>query len=297
MKKIVFIINRNSVRISNYPIEETIRNHTYSSNFDITIRYTEYKGHAKELSEEAIGSNANIVVAVGGDGTVNEVAGPMIGSESVLGIIQMGSGNGLARHLGIPRNPEKSLELILKSKTTLIDTCTVNDRHFISIAGVGFDAHVANLFSRGTRRGFLGYAHIVANEYLNYKPQNYKLVFDNGDELKTKALFIAFANSNQFGYNTTIARHATLIDGLIDVCIVKKPQIYRLPVIGNLLLLRKLELSPEVSIIKTRSFKVIRENKDIVNIDGEAVELESELRVSINSFSLKIISNPNVSKV
>lgn len=297
MKKVVFIINRNSVANTRQPVEEAIRNMTYNGKYDITIRYTEYPGHAIKLSSEALKYKAELVVAIGGDGTVNEVAGPLIGTDTTLGIVPMGSGNGLARHLGLPRNPEKALELIFKMKTELIDTCTVNGRHFISIAGIGFDAHVAYLFAKGTRRGFIGYFHIIANEYLNYKPETYKLVFDNGDELITKALFIAFANSNQFGYNTTIAPEARLTDGIIDVCIVKKPMIYRLPVISNLLLLRKLELSPEVNVIKSRSFKVFRENHNIVNIDGEAIEFENELEVKINPLSLKIITNPNVSKV
>lgn len=297
MKKVVFIINRNSVANSRQPVEEAIRNKTGNGKFDITIRYTEYPGHAVKLSKEAIKSKAELVVAIGGDGTVNEVAGPLIGTDTILGIVPMGSGNGLARHLGLPRNPYRALDLIFKMRTALIDTCSVNGRHFISIAGVGFDAHVAYLFAKGTRRGFIGYFHIIANEYLNYKPESYRLVFDSGYELKTKALFIAFANSNQFGYNTTIAPEARLTDGLIDVCIVKKPLIYRLPVISNLLLLRKLELSPEVSIVKSRSFKVYRENENIVNIDGEAIEFDNTLEVCINPVSLKIITNPNVSKV
>ena len=265
MRKLVFIINRNSVRHSRQSVEEAIRNRTYDEDNDVTIRYTNYPGHAKKLSKEAIKNKAEVIIAVGGDGTVNEVAAPIIGTETILGIIPMGSGNGLARHLGIPINIDKALELILNHRTTTIDTCSVGEKSFVSIAGVGFDAHVANLFAKGSRRGFLGYFHIIANEYLTYKPEDYRLVFDNGNEMKCKALFIAFANSNQFGYNTTIAADATLRDGLIDICIVTKPEIYKLPVIANLLLLRKLELSPDVTIIKSKSVKVFRKTKKFRN--------------------------------
>lgn len=297
MRKLVFIINRNSVRHSRQSVEEAIRNRTYGDDYDITIRYTNYPGHAKNLSKEAIDDKAEVVIAVGGDGTVNEVAGPIIGTDTTLGIIPMGSGNGLARHMGIPINVDKALELILNNRTTTIDTCSVGKKSFVSIAGVGFDAHVANLFAKGSRRGFLGYFHIIANEYLNYRPEEYRLVFDNGNEMKCKALFIAFANSNQFGYNTTIAADATLRDGLIDICIVTKPEIYKLPVIANLLLLRRLELSPDVTIVKSKSVKVYRKTENVVNIDGEAIQMEHNIMVKLHPLSLKIIINPNVSKV
>ncbi len=297
MRKIVFIINRNSVKNSRQPVEEAIRNQTYDGRNDITLRYTEYAGHAEKLSIEAVVGMADIIVAVGGDGTVNEVAGPIIGTNTILGIIPMGSGNGLARHLGIPRNSERALELILKHRTTTIDTCKVGDKSFVSIAGVGFDAHVANLFAKSTRRGFLGYFHIIANEYLNYKPEEYRIVFDNGNEMKCNALFIAFANSNQFGYNTTIAPEATLKDGLVDICIVTKPEIYKLPVIANLLLLRRLELSPDVTIVKSKSVKIFRKTGNVVNIDGEAIQFDNNIEVKVNPLSLRVIINPNVSKV
>lgn len=313
MRKIVFIVNKNSVKRhaqalsrAMYPVKkydsEQIITRAISKKFpenewQVSVKYTQYAGHATFLSREAVNNNVDIVVAVGGDGTVNEVAAPLINSESTLGIVPMGSGNGLARHLGIPRNIGKAAELIANAKTSVIDTCTVNDKPFVSIAGVGFDAHVADLFAKGTRRGFLGYFHIIANEYLHYKPQNYKLVFKEDKEVKANALFIAFANSNQFGYNTTIAPNATLVDGLIDVCIVQKPDIYKLPLIANLLLLRKLDLSPDLSIIKTKEVCIYRKNNSVVNIDGEPISFKKKLTIKINPLSLKIIINPDVSKV
>jgi len=297
MRRIVFIINNNSVKKQDAAIRKAIADKIDNSNYDVSIVYTEYAGHAEIISKDAVENGTHIIVAVGGDGTVNEVACPLINSDVTLGIIPTGSGNGLARHLGIPRNIDKAVDLIAKMNMLTIDTCAVNGKPFVSIAGVGFDAHVADLFSKGTRRGFLGYFHIVANEFLKYKPKKYTLAFDDGTKVLTRALFVALANSNQFGYNTTIAPNATLVDGLFDVCIVQKPEIYRLPLIANLLLLRKLELSPMVKIIKTSSLVIKRKKAGFVNIDGEAIEFDKVLKVKTNPLSLKIIVNPNVSKV
>ncbi len=297
MQKIIFIANKNSLDRHKLSIEEPIQRLLNSKIFSIDIRYTEYHGHAALLSKLAIDDGANIIVAVGGDGTVNEVAGPIIGTGVTFGVIPMGSGNGLARHMNISRNIEKSLSLISAQNTKLIDTCSINGKSFVSIAGVGFDAHVAELFDKGSRRGFFGYSRIVASEFLKYKSKKYHLIFDNGEEMSQRALFIVFANSNQFGYNITIAPEASLVDGLMDICIVNKPKIYNLPYIANLLLFRKIESSSLVKIIKAKKVVVTRKKKRVVNIDGEPIKFNKKLEVTINPLSLNIIINPNGSKV
>lgn len=297
MKRILFIINPNSVKKNRARITLAIESGINHSLYDVEVAYTQSAGHAISLSKDAVADKVDVIVAVGGDGTVNEVASQMINSSSTLGIIPMGSGNGLARHLGISLNIEKAFELINKQDTSVIDTGSVNGKEFISIAGIGFDAFVAEKFSLGNRRGFLGYFQIVANEYLFYKPHTYKITFEDGKEITEKALFIAFANSNQFGYNTTIAPNAKIQDGLLDVCIVKKPHIYGIPMIANLLLLRMIDASPLVTIVKAKSLTIIRDNNDVVNIDGEPLYLAKDLEIKINPLSLKIIINQNVGKV
>ena len=127
--------------------------------------------------------------------------------------------------------------------------------------------------------------------------RNYRITFDDGKVIEKKALFVALANSNQFGYNTTIAPNAKIKDGLLDVCIVEKPKIYRLLLIANLMLLKMVDVSPSVQIVKSKSLKIIRGNKGIVNIDGEAISSSEELDIKVNPLSLKIIINQNVSKV
>jgi len=297
MKRILFIINPNSAKRNRARIAVAIKNIINHTVYDVSVIYTESAGHAITLSKNAVDDKVDIIVAVGGDGTVNEVASQMINSSSTLGIVPLGSGNGLARHLGISLNIERAIELINKQNTSTIDTASVNSTPFISIAGVGFDAFVADKFARGTRRGFLGYFQIIANEYLGYSPQEYKITFADDNQIAVKALFIAFANSNQFGYDTTIAPNATLKDGMLDVCIVKKPQIFRIPLIASLLLLRRVDISPLVNIIKTSNLTVDCKSETVVNIDGEAINFGKKLNIKINPLSLKIIINQNVSKV
>ncbi len=297
MKRILFIINPNSAKKSKNRISDAISKKIDKSLFNVSIAYTKHAGHAIVLSKNAVADKVDVIVAVGGDGTVNEVASQMINSSSTLGIVPLGSGNGLARHLGISLNIEQAIDIIAFQNTSVIDTASVNNVPFISIAGVGFDALVAKRFAVGTRRGFLGYFQIIANEYFNYIPQKYTLTFANGQTITQNALFIAFANSNQFGYDTAIAPNAKIKDGLIDVCVVTKPQIFRIPMIASLLLLKKVDASPFVNITKTKSLIVNCTQDTIVNIDGEAINFGKTLDIKIIPLSLKIIINQNVSKV
>jgi YegS/Rv2252/BmrU family lipid kinase len=288
-RSICFIINPVSGRRRLVKIEEFIRSEINTNKFDYLIQYTKSAGHARALSREAVEKKTNIIVAIGGDGTINEVAGQMIGTDSILGIVPGGSGNGLARHLNIPLRPRRALQLINKAYHSKIDTGLINDRHFISLAGVGFDAMVARHFSKNKKRGFVTYFNIITNKYLNYKPKKYILEFPGSLKINTRALFITVANSNQFGYNTTIAPNAKLNDGQLDVVIVTKPKLVELPIIANLLLLKRIDLSPGVQIIPSPEVTIFRNKNRIVNIDGEAVKLKKKLKISVNPLSLNVI--------
>jgi len=288
-KKIIFIINPISGARRHKNISYLIDKYLDSDKFHHEIKYTQYAGHAVHLSREAVDSGIDIIVAVGGDGSINEVASQMIGSRSALGIIPLGSGNGLARHLGIPRFVPWAIKLINQSRIIKIDTATVNGRPFISIAGLGFDAFVAKRFANDNRRGFLTYAHIITNNYLSYKPKKYTLTFEDGKTLKTRSLFISFANSNQFGFNTAIAPDARLRDGKLDVCIVQKPKIFDLPIVANLLLLRAIDKSQYVKTIRSTHFTIKQRKNRVVNIDGEAIKISRKLTVQVLPLSLKII--------
>ncbi|MFA5417155.1 MAG: YegS/Rv2252/BmrU family lipid kinase [Bacteroidales bacterium] len=295
--KILFIVNLHSEEKKRSQLLQSIKKVIDAGKFLVEVAYTQYAGHAVKLSRQAVEDRVDIIVAAGGDGTINEVAGQMIDKEAVMGIIPMGSGNGLARHLGIPRHIEKAVRLINQYDYTRIDTCTINNAPFVSIAGVGFDALVAKHFARGERRGFMGYFTVVANHYLKYKPKKYHIEFANGQKLKTRALFIAFANSNQFGYNATIAPNARLTDGLLDVCVVKKPLLVSIPIIANLLLLRRIHLANNVNIIQTPYLSVTQSHNRVVNIDGEPVRMAKKLDVKIKPLSLRVIINKEDAKI
>jgi len=295
-KSILFIINPISGKNKKEDISKLILSKLEANRFEVQIKTTQSAGHARQLSKEAVDLHTDVIVAVGGDGTINEVASEMINSEAVLGIIPSGSGNGLARHLGIPQSFIKAIHLINDCHSTKIDTATLNDIPFISIAGVGFDALVAKEFAKNPHRGFITYFNIATQRYFKYKPKKYKLIFNDIPEITTKAFFISFANSNQFGYNTTIAPNAKLNDGKLDVCIVKKPDFLDIPETANLLLLKQIDKSEYVRIIQTKDLIVKRKKNRVVNIDGEPIKVGKTLRIKIKPKSLNVIIPKDVKK-
>ena len=259
--------------------------------FDYTVEYTNAPGHATELSKNAMDSGYGIIVAVGGDGTVNEVARPLVKTEIILGIIPSGSGNGLARHLGIPMETDRAIRLINNGFVKNIDTVKANDYLFLSIAGIGFDALVAQKFAGQKLRGFFKYVFISITEYFPYEPTVFKMSID-GQKIDREALFISFANSDQFGYNTSIAPKAKIDDGLIDVCIVKKFPVWVSPFLAPMLISKKIDQTPYVEIIRAREVLLRRKHK-IMNLDGEPVKLKKRLHIRVVPTSLKVIVPTN----
>lgn len=288
MKKILFIINPVSGQKNKEIIKEHIKDHIDKSQFDYDISITKSSGHATRISEEAVAGKVDCIVAVGGDGSINEIARATIGTNTSIGIIPAGSGNGLAHHLKIPFRIVKAIDVINQYKIKKIDTLRINDELCVSIAGVGFDALVAKEFEKTKRRGFQAYFKIVLKEYMNYKPIRYKVTID-GKEHRVKALFVSFANSNQFGYNAYIAPHAELDDGLIDICIIKKVPLMEVFFLGNLLFLKKIDITPYIQIHKGKHVILSRKKDKYVNLDGDIVKLTEELSITINPASLNII--------
>lgn len=290
MKKIVFLVNPNSG--VNHSRKALLKDYAAqvldAEKYTWEVIFSKSAGHLYETSKSAAENGADIIVAVGGDGTVNQVAKGMFGSSAVLGLVPAGSGNGLAHHLNIPVDIPASLEVINKAEEKIIDTCSVNGELFVSIAGVGFDALVAKKFAETKRRGFLSYLNIVTNEYTWYRPRKYKLNID-GKIYKREALFVSFANTNQFGYNTIISPDASIEDGLIDVCIMKKVPLLLAPGIIGLLLTRKIDSSGYVEIIRAKEVSFTRRKNRPVNIDGEPVKLTPELTVKVNPASLRVL--------
>jgi len=288
-KTVRFIVNPSSgsSRSRSQEVEQLIEQHLDKTLLIPEVVFSLAPGQPLILSREAAGQGIDIVVAVGGDGSVNEVAKGLAGSAATLGIIPIGSGNGLARHLNIPMDAARAIEVLNTGKTMLIDTVSINDNQFVSIAGVGFDALVAEKFARAGSRGFLTYFRIATRAYPFYKPRKYMLDID-GDMIERRALFISFANSDQFGYNTTIAPNADITDGLMDVCIVQKMPIFKALLIAHLLLAKKIDQSSYVEIIKAKQVFLRRRNNEVINIDGEPVLLSRDLSIKVNHLALRV---------
>jgi YegS/Rv2252/BmrU family lipid kinase len=287
-KSITFIINPISGVSGTKKKENAILNWIDKSKFDYRIEYTQYAGHATVISAEEVKRGTDIIVAVGGDGSVNEIARELINSNSTLGIVPAGSGNGLAHHLGISVNLRKAIEIINKGNTLKMDTGKVNEKVFVSLAGIGFDGLVAAKYANSKIRGFLAYMKIATEEYNKYKPKMYSIEI-NGKIINQRALFIIFANSNQFGYNAPIAPEASVSDGLLDVVISQKPLMVEMPLIAGLMYWRKIDKTKYVEVIKSSEIIVRSTKKRWVNIDGEAFKMDKEIHVKVIPNSLNII--------
>ncbi len=259
-----------------------------TSRFNTSIAYTEGPLHASEISRKASEDGVDIVVAVGGDGTVNETAAGLVGTSTALAIIPAGSGNGLARHLKIPMNLKHAVDIINQGNIKKIDTATMNDQLFVNVAGVGFDAAVAKKFAVAGKRGFSTYLRITANAYKNYEPKQYTLIID-GKVIKRRALLISFANSSQFGNNTSIDPSASVSDGLIDVCIVGKMPFWKTFFLGPLLFLNKFDQTRYIEIIQAKEVILKRKKGKNIHLDGDPKTMGKELVMKINPLSLNVI--------
>ena len=287
-QKIRFIINPISGKKHKDHLPEQIDSHLDLSQFDYEITVSEYAGHAKLLAQEAIDAHYDILAVAGGDGSINEVGTRLIGTDIALAIIPCGSGNGLSHCLDIPLDPIKALEVINKNQTKKIDTVEVNDLPFISISGTGYDAKVADDYSKDPRRGFETYFKYILRNYITMKEHPYTIVMPD-ETVDVNAFFISFANSNQMGFDVPISPHASLWDGLVDLCIVQKPNPLELPIMGGFMLDGMMDKAPKVKIIQTSEATIIRPQADVINLDGESIMTEKDLHLKVNPLSLNII--------
>lgn len=266
-----------------------VKRHIDKRRFDFEIAKSEYPHHAEVLARDAAEKGYDIVVAVGGDGTVNDVASGIFGTETRLAIIPCGSGNGLARCLNIPLTFKNAVELLNYERMKKVDTISINDKLCVSLAGIGFDALVAQKFQETPDdRGLRGYLDVILSEYPKYRQHSFSMEID-GKKISRKVLFISFANSNQFGYNAQIAPDAKIDDGLADICIVKKVPLPLLPLTAQLLYTHNFERSHHVEILQGENIKVTNNILEWVNIDGEAMKLGKVLNIKVNNKSLNVI--------
>jgi len=284
--KIKFIVNPISGKGKQKGIEDSIKKNLDSKKYEYSVKFTERQGHAKELCKQAITDGYEAVIAVGGDGTVNEIASECIGKDTVLGIIPAGSGNGFAYHMGMKKNIKASILQLNNATIKIVDSCTANSMPFVNVSGIGFDAHIANLFQNLGKRGFWNYIKLIFKE-INYKSKKYT-INHNGKSRKIKAVMISFANSSQYGNNFHISPKSELDDGLIDFVIVKDMPKRMIPQFLIKVANGKIENSKFVEIIQAKEMEIFS-NEKIIHLDGEPKKINKSVLIKNNPKTLKIL--------
>jgi YegS/Rv2252/BmrU family lipid kinase len=287
--KIAFIINPVSGRNGGVNIQNTIERNIDNERFDAVYVQTQKRGEATSRAHEFAGKDFNIVVAVGGDGTVNEVAQGILYTSTALGIVPTGSGNGLAFHLKIPKNIKKAVEIINNAKRYAIDYGLLNEQPFFCTCGMGFDAHISAAFAKTRKRGFSSYLKLIVREYFKYRAEEYHLITDSSD-LKINAFVITFANAAQWGNNALIAPHANIQDGKLEVTILKQFPVWAIPNLSFLLFSGKIDKTQYIVTFETTKAKVIRLADGEYHYDGEPCFLNREATVKIVPAGLNIIA-------
>ncbi len=276
-------------------IPELIAKTLDTSLFDYEIKYTEHAGHAFELASEAKDNGADIVAAIGGDGTVNEVARAIVHSETALGIVPCGSGNGLARHLLLPMQLKKSIELINHCQIHELDYGIINGHPFFCTCGMGFDAFVSMKFAEAGKRGPITYAENILKEGLKYKPETYEIEDESGT-MRYKAFLISCANASQYGNNAYIAPQASMSDGLMDVIIMEPFDVIEAPQISIDMFNKTLDKNSKIKTFKTKKLHIHRNEPGLIHYDGDPIMEGKDIEVEIKPKGIKIIVNPFADK-
>ena len=292
-RHILAIINPVSGTGSKDKIPRLIDTVVNSDRNDVSIIATEYPGHACEIAAQAVKDKVDIVVAIGGDGTVNEVGSAVCGTDTAMAIVPVGSGNGLARHLRISMNASRALQVLNDGDIIPLDYCTVNGKPFFCTCGMGFDATVSYKFSNEGTRGFITYIKTALTEYIKYKPQEYLIDID-GKKMQEKAFVIACCNAAQYGNNAYIAPRATMQDGLIDVTVMHPFSIVQSPLIGARLFLRQLNKDHHVSIYRGKRVVIERRRDDIMHIDGDPMMMPQRIVIENISRGINILVPPSL---
>ncbi|MGI6242916.1 MAG: diacylglycerol/lipid kinase family protein [Prevotella sp.] len=294
-KTILFIINPISGTSSKDRIPEMIAQYVDKENFDYEIKITDYAGHAKAMAEDAAKRGVDVVVAVGGDGTVNEVGSGIVHTRTAMGIIPYGSGNGLARHLMIPLNIKKSVEIINRCEIHELDYGVINDHPFFCTCGMGFDAFVSLKFAETGKRGPITYIQKVLEEGARYKPHTYEITEDN-DTTHHKAFLISCANASQYGNNAYIAPQASMSDGLMDVIIMEPFDVIEAPQIAIDMFSKTLNKNSKIKTFKTKRLHIRRSQPGVIHYDGDPTMSGTDIDVHIEEKGIRIIVNPDGDK-
>ena len=291
-KNITFIVNPISGTKSKDALPLLVKQLIDDSLYECEIIKTEYAGHAAELASQCVNDHIDICVAVGGDGTVNEVARSLAHSETALGIIPCGSGNGLARHLCLPMDMKQALQVINAGKSDEFDYGVISDQPFFCTCGMGFDAYVSLKFAESGKRGLATYVENVLKEGLTYKPDTYIITDESGNH-QYNAFLVACANASQYGNNAYIAPEASMQDGLLDVIIMEPFNIIEAAKVGFDLFAKTLKSNKHIKTFQARSIHIHRNESGAVHFDGDPTKMGTDIDVRIEPLGLKAIINPD----
>jgi YegS/Rv2252/BmrU family lipid kinase len=287
--KIAFIVNPMSGTTKKTSVVETINKTIDRDIFtDVEIVFTECKGHGTKLANQFMQEGYDVIGAVGGDGTINEVAKALVHTNIALAVIPSGSGNGLARHLNIPTNISKAIQHINKSEIIKIDYGLANDYPFFCTAGTGFDAFVSQEFEGSTKRGIIGYMEKMATSFLSYKPEVYKLIAD-GVKFEGEAFVITFANASQWGNNVYIAPQASVQDGLLDVSIITNIPFLSVATIAIRLFTKTIHKDLQYNTLRTKEITLLQNSNSPFHLDGDPIQMGKEIKIKIVPEGLNVV--------
>ncbi|MGA1226482.1 MAG: diacylglycerol/lipid kinase family protein [Tamlana sp.] len=295
MKNIHFIINPIAGNGNNHINLDVLHQYFEKENYHIVVKETSHKKHAIILTKESIFENPDIIVACGGDGTINEVASCLVNTKITLGIIPIGSGNGLASNLKIPKQLHKSLQLIKNQPLKKIDIGCLNNNYFFSNSGLGFSANVIKNYELSKTRKLLGYvkASLMSLKEINHNDNNIEVEI-NGEKVCTNPLIIFVSNSNELGYHVSLTPRASLQDGLLDVLIVSKLSVIKILAFSILMLFKKHHLLKEVKNFQSNNIKIHQNKEQVLNtqIDGEILDIPDKIiNLSVLEKSLYVIAS------
>ena len=294
-KKIIFILNPISGTVSKAGIPGLIEERLDKEKFDCRIAETKYAGHATELAQQAARQGIDIVVAVGGDGTVNEVGRALVNTKTAMGILPCGSGNGLARHLNLPMNLKKCIDILNDCDIHTLDYGLINRHPFFCTCGMGFDAFISMKFAEAGKRGPITYMQKILEEGLSYQPETYVIEDEEGTR-RYKAFLVSAANASQYGNNAYIAPQASMSDGLLDIIIMEPFDLIEAPQVAIELFNKTLDKNLKIKTFRASHIHIHRKSEGIIHYDGDPVMADADVDISIVPKGINIIVNPKGTK-
>ena len=288
-KKALLIINPISGTRSKRGLAPAVKNHLAQFNIEVTAKATKAKGDAFQMASEAVSKGLDMVITAGGDGTVNEVANALAFSNCTMGILPLGSGNGLARSVGVPQDVFAALKLIEGGHYITCDRGIVNEIPFYCTFGIGFDAAVSEKFSKMKKRGRTTYIRSAIREFLNYRSQAYAIVIRD-KVITEKALLIAICNAPQYGNNAYIGPKAILTDGLLDITVVHADNPFNTLLMSMDMFTGMLDKNRGIGTFRVPSLSIIRTQEGPVHLDGEPMIMGKKLDIDCQKGALRVFA-------